>query len=171
MIFLETFSLVETNQAKYLEVLEFAREKHNNIFGHYETTKNYGNYNLFAITATDPLMYALFMELRVKVKSALGTRPLWIQAWLNAHSQHEVLQMHNHSWPYHGYISIDPKKTNTVFEDITIENKVGQVYFGKGGNKHRVDVVDCYEGKRITIGFDINDRPGERSRYVSFIPF
>ena len=171
MIFLERSSLIENNLKGFEGILDFARFKFNDLYGHEEFTKAYPTYNMFTLTATDSLMYQLFKELQVMVRSVLGEQPLWIQCWMNYHTQSEVLDWHNHDWPWHGYITIDPKKTNTVFEDITIENKPAQIYFGEGHKKHKVEVLEPYEGHRITLGYDITNKAGERSKYVSFIPF
>ena len=46
--------------------------------------------------------------------------PLWIQCWLNYHSDKQVLDWHDHKWLFHGYISIDPKDTKTIFENGSI---------------------------------------------------
>jgi hypothetical protein len=93
-----------------------------------------------------------------------------MQSWMNQHKQEEVLGWHNHDWDWHGYISIEPKKTNTVFKDFVVENKVGQIYFGEGHKSHKVEVLEPYEGLRTTIGFDITSKIDTRSKYVSFIP-
>lgn len=171
MIFLERSSLIEDNLQGFEGILDFARFKFNDIYGHTEFTKAYSTYNVFTLTATDSLMYSLFKELQLRVRSVLGDQPLWMQCWMNYHTQQDVLDWHDHDWQWHGYITIDPKKTNTVFEDFTVENKPGQIYFGEGHKKHKVEVLEPYEGHRITLGYDITNKSGERSKYVSFIPF
>lgn len=171
MIFLEHSKLIEKNLQEFEGILDFARFKFNDLYGHTDFTKAYSTYNVFALTSTDSLMYELFKELQLRVRSVLGDQPLWMQCWMNHHSQNQVLDWHNHDWPWHGYIAVDPKKTNTVFEDFTVENKPAQIYFGEGHKKHKVEVLEPYDGHRITLGFDITNKPGERSRYVSFIPF
>ena len=171
MIFLERSSLIEDNLQGFEGILDFARFKFNDIYGHTDFTKAYYTYNVFTLTSTDSLMYALFKELQHRVRSVLGEQPLWMQCWMNHHTQDHVLDWHDHDWAWHGYITIDPKKTNTVFEDFTVENKPGQIYFGEGHKKHKVEVLEPYEGHRTTLGFDVTNKPGERSRYVSFIPF
>jgi hypothetical protein len=65
------------------------------------------------------------------------------------------LDWHGHGFDYHGYISIDPKNTYTDFKDYRIDNKAGQIYFGPGHRSHKVVALEAYEGKRITLGFDI----------------
>jgi hypothetical protein len=171
VIFLERSSLIEDNLQGFEGILDFARFKFNDIYGHTEFTKAYSTYNVFTLTATDSLMYSLFKELQLRVRSVLGDQPLWMQCWMNYHTQQDVLDWHDHDWQWHGYITIDPKKTNTVFEDFTVENKPGQIYFGEGHKKHKVEVLEPYEGHRITLGYDITNKSGERSKYVSFIPF
>ena len=72
--------------------------------------------------------------------------------------ENEVLERHNHpDCLFHGYISIDPKDTETEFEDYTIANETGNLYIGDAGIMHQVNVLSPFEGKRITIAFDIED--------------
>ena len=170
MIFLEESKLIVENQQGFNSIMEFAAFKFEDVYGHRDFTKAYAGYNLFTHTATDLLMYKLFKELQSRVRSVLGDQPLWMQSWMNQHKQEEVLDWHNHDWDWHGYISIEPKKTNTVFEDFVVENKVGQIYFGEGHKLHKVEVLEPYEGLRITLGFDITNKIDTRSKYVSFIP-
>jgi hypothetical protein len=124
-----------------------------------DTTESYRTYNIFSMTAGSICFYNLFIELNKIIRTELPNGPLWMQAWINIHEQENVLDWHNHYWPYHGYISIDPKNTVTEFENYTVENKIGQIYFGPGNRMHRVKVVSPYEGKRITIGYDVTPDP------------
>ena len=73
---------------------------------------------------------------------------------------------------FHGYISIDPKNTKTIFEDGTvINNKVGNIYIGPCNLKHKVEVNEPYEDERITLGFDvINSDFKKQNDKISFIP-
>ena len=118
---------------------------------------SYTQYNIFGATSPSPHMYQLFKEIRDIVRDQMPTGKLWIQSWVNHHYENELLGWHNHSSKFHGYISIAPMHTNTEFEDFTIENKVGQLYFGPGGLRHRVVPTSDmpFEDKRITIAFDI----------------
>lgn len=50
-------------------------------------------------------------------------KKIWMQAWLNYHDHDQVLDWHNHSAPYHGYISIEPQDTTTEFGDWEIKMK------------------------------------------------
>ena len=53
----------------------------------------------------------------------------------------------------------DEKNTQTIFDNWTIDNKPGQIYFGPGHAQHEVKVLEPYEGYRTTIGFDIHTIP------------
>lgn len=174
MIFLQRSEFIVKNLAEIENSLEFARFKFKDVMGTTEYTKAYGIYNLFALLHSDALFYQIFIDLRERVRTALKlepNQPLWMQAWMNADRPEGVLDWHDHEWPWHGYISIDPKNTNTVFEDGVVKNVPGQIYFGDGNNRHKVEVLEPYEGLRTTIGFDVTNVVGERTRYVSFIPF
>ena len=178
MIFLETSSLIVNNMKEIEESLEFAVFKFNDNYGNMEMTGKHTTYNLFALLCMDLNFYNLYAELQHRVRAVLGyDKPLWMQAWLNFHKEEDVLPWHDHSWPWHGYICINPQKTNTVFRDFEggpeypVENKPGQIYFGEGGRFHKVEVVESYSGFRTTIGFDVTDQIGGRVKSVSFIPF
>lgn len=125
----------------------------------------YQNYNVFSLVGASEDFYNLYNELHeiIKTTYASNNQYLWFQSWLNLHSQNEVLNWHNHSWYAHGYICIDPKNTQTVFRDYTIKNELGNIYVGPGYREHKVEVLENFEGKRITLGFDIENTQEVRS--------
>ena len=147
----------------YDEIVHSLNEAHKvfeTVFPDKDSTWSYNKYNVFTLTSPSTAWYSLYVELREFVRKELGDdRPLWLQSWINYHKHDEVLDWHGHEFDYHDYISIDPKKTNTVFENWTIENKPGQIYFGPGFVKHKVEVLEPYEGYRTTLGFDIHTIP------------
>ena len=103
------------------------------------------------------MYHRLFMDLqKIMRQIANNNEPLWYQSWLNFHNQKEVLDWHNHSdCLFHGYISIDPKNTETEFKNFKIKNETGKIYIGPAGYLHRVNVLKPFTGKRITIAFDV----------------
>jgi|TARA_B110000967_G_C18807269_1_gene521685 hypothetical protein len=149
------------NKTQIFDHLDNAHRNFHKLFpSSNDSTWSYNLYNVFALTAPSTIFHGIYKELGTFVKSHLGNeRPLWIQAWLNYHKHDECLTRHGHEFDYHGYISIDPKKTNTVFDNWTIENKPGQIYFGPGNAMHEVQVLEPYEGYRTTIGFDVHTIP------------
>ena len=178
MIFLETSSLILDNIDEIRKSIDFAGFKYHDNFGNHDMTTNHMNYNLFSLLSLDLNFYNLYAELQHRIRGVLGyDKPLWMQAWLNVHAEGAVLDWHDHLWPWHGYICIDPQKTNTVFRDpkdgseYKVENKRGQIYFGNGGIFHKVEVVESYPDFRTTIGFDVTDQVGGKLKNVSFIPF
>jgi hypothetical protein len=123
-----------------------------------DSTWTYKFYNTFAVTAPSPLFYELFTDLKTVIREYAGhDRPLWMQSWINYHHPHQLLDWHDHHWPFHGYISIDPKKSNTVFDEYTIENAVGNIYIGPGYRRHKVEATERFFTPRITLGFDVLD--------------
>lgn len=137
-------------------------EKFLRRYGHLKlsSTWAYHHYNVFSLSATSVHFYNIYKEFIDCLKDFLSYQEtkyeyIWQESWLNYHSQNEVLNWHNHDFPYHGYLSIDPKNTTTLFENYEIENKIGQFYFGSGFKKHAVRVNERYEGKRITLAYDI----------------
>ena len=135
-----------------------------------DTTRAYHTYNIFSLTAGSIYFYNLYQELRNIIRTELPNDPLWIQAWVNLHTEERVLDWHNHHWCYHGYISIDPKNTITEFENYYIENKIGQIYFGPGRRMHRVKVLESYDDIRITIGYDVTSNPIMNTGCLGLIP-
>ncbi len=160
-------TFIANNQLDIIEDLRIAHRLFETLFPNKESTWSYNLYNIFSLTAPSTNFYQIYQELRTLIRSELGEdRPLWLQAWLNYHKSDQVLDWHNHDFEYHGYISIDPKKTNTVFEEYSIENKVGQIYLGPGYRKHKVEVLKPFDGERITIGFDVQTIP--QNPYVTY---
>jgi hypothetical protein len=141
-------------------------------------TIEYPNYNVFCLTSNSILFYNLFQELNFHIRSFIGdNRPLWLQSWLNIHKENELknqLKDHYHDADYHGYISIDPKTTTTIFKNYKIENKIGQIYIGPGGEKfkHYVKINESFQGNRITLGFDVQTNKNTISSIsnIGFIP-
>lgn len=118
---------------------------------------SYTQYNIFGATSPSPHMYQLFTEIRNVVREINPVGKLWIQSWINHHYENELLGWHNHSSTWHGYVSIEPWNTITEFDDFKIVNKIGQIYIGPGGLRHRVVAADDFPflDKRITVAFDI----------------
>ena len=137
-----------------------------------DSTWSYKYYNIFAATSPSPIWYNLYKDLRDIVRDYVKTdKPLWIQSWLNFHEPNEVLDWHNHHWPYHGYISIDPKGTRTVFEGYEVKNEIGNIYIGPGYRMHKVEVDNPeFNGPRITLGFDVHDNPDRPWDQWSLLP-
>ena len=52
---------------------------------------------------------------------------------------------------------IRDRDSETEFEDYTITNETGNLYIGEAGIMHQVNVLSPFEGKRITIAFDVED--------------
>lgn len=134
-------------------------------FNDTDSTWNYWRYNFFVMMGRNKLFYNLFKEVSAIVRKKVGSdQPIWCQSWINFHKDYEVLNWHTHDFEFHGYISIDPKKTKTIFKDWNrenstgdeweIENKVGNLYLGPGEVPHKVEVLEAYNGNRITIGLD-----------------
>ena len=141
----------------------------------------YNRYNVFSVMAGNIHFYKIYKD----IISALSTfvkemditydEQLWMQCWLNHHDCDEVLAKHDHSSPIHGYVSIEPQLTNTEFYDncipyntlYSIDNTVGQIYIGPGKREHAVINTGEYDQKRITLGFDIDDK---NSFNVGMIP-
>jgi hypothetical protein len=155
--------LIEDNYEEFLNVTEMVYQKLKSEFSS-DTTWNYDKYNLFVESSTSVLYYYLYRDLCHCIRDfnrKMGgddTNPIWMESWLNFHSNEDIksLDWHGHEWDFHGYVSVDPKNTITVFKDFAVENKTGLIYLGTCGEemKHRVHVNEPYDGNRITIAFD-----------------
>tara|TARA_B100000029_G_C17547590_1_gene948983 strand:+ start:313 stop:939 length:627 start_codon:yes stop_codon:yes gene_type:complete len=154
---------------------------HDSTLSQTEAQSGFSFYNVFALTSPSPLFWLLFRDIRRIVRNSINPvtckmedgQPLWIQSWINYHTPGQVLDWHGHDYPWHGYVSIDPKDTTTVFkgdEEYYINNSAGNIYFGPGDRSHKVIVNSDYTGPRITIGFDILDEPSLPDDSFSLIP-
>jgi hypothetical protein len=123
----------------------------------------YSFYNVYSLTTPSPYFYELYRILKSIVRMHLGeNRMIWMQSWMNFQNSDNVLDWHNHTFPYHGYVSIDPYNTTTKFRNnetkeivYEIENHPGQIYFGPGFRPHKVFANEQFSKPRITLGFDI----------------
>lgn len=151
---------INENQKDIIEDIVIAHKLFRQMFPESSSTWSYNKYNVFSLTACSTNFYEIYKELRNLIRSNVGIeKKIWMQSWINylKYDELKTLDWHGHDFPYHGYISIDPKNTQTVFKDYTIENKVGQIYLGPGHRMHKVVSSEPYLGDRITIGFDIVD--------------
>ena len=136
-----------------------------------DSTWSYNFYNIFCVTSPSPLWYDLFVELKSIIRDYVGhDKPLWMQSWLNFHMPDQVLDWHNHEWPYHGYISIDPKNTETIFDNYKVKNELGNIYIGPGNRMHKVEVIESFTTPRITLGFDVHEEPDFPYEQFSLMP-
>jgi hypothetical protein len=123
----------------------------------------YSFYNVYSLTTPSPYFYELYRVFKSIIRMHLGeNRMIWFQSWMNFHSSDTVLDWHTHTFPYHGYISIDPYNTTTKFRNdetkeivYEVENYPGQIYFGPGYRPHKVFVNEQFNKPRLTLGFDI----------------
>ena len=124
----------------------------------YDSTWSYDKYNIFSYASPKKIWTDLYRELRDCAIDFIGNdKDLCYQSWLNFHLEHQLLDWHDHKWPYHGYISIQPLQSKTVFEDFTVSNEIGNIYIGHGNLQHKVE-CDQVNKPRITLGFDITDQ-------------
>ena len=179
--FVTNFPYIKKNLKHFEDYAYLAHERLERVFGKKDPTKLYECYNLISLLAGSEKYYKLFKDIFLIVRKYSNTKkPLWIQCWLNIHNSNEVLQWHTHyDSLFHGYISINPKNTETEFEQYKIKNKIGNVYIGPSNRHHKVKINKFFDGKRITIGFDVFDencvkkmyeRDGKLMLNISFIP-
>jgi len=136
---------------------EDAKKRFDSLFPKTSTTWGYQSYNIFTLTSGSLRFYKLFNDIKKISREYLKTdEPLWLQSWMNYHNMNEVLDWHIHyDCSAHGYVSINPMKTKTVFEKFAVENQVGRLYIGKPFTEHKVEILENYSLPRITIAFDI----------------
>jgi len=148
---------VVENKKQLLKECYDSIERFNIMFPQKSTTWSYRSYNTFNLTSGSVLFYNLFNDLKSIIRNYQGNNdPLWMQSWINLHEQHEVLDWHNHvDTNFHGYISIEPFNTKTIFNGYEIKNETGLAYIGPSYKKHKVIVNEPFIDKRITIAFDV----------------
>tara|TARA_R110002124_G_C8704758_1_gene494303 strand:+ start:146 stop:670 length:525 start_codon:yes stop_codon:yes gene_type:complete len=164
--------LIQNNHSLFVDKCNKTYERITYLINNKDTTWNYNLYNVFTVTAGDVYFHKLFKELVNIIKNYhKKDEPLWVQCWLNYHSDKQVLDWHDHKWLFHGYISIDPKDTKTIFENgFEVKNKPGNIYIGPCNVKHKVVVEKPYSGYRITLGFDVINEPNYQINTTSFVP-
>jgi hypothetical protein len=163
--------LIIDNQEQMIREIDQSYAYFKRNFGKLSSTWGYAFYNIFALTSPSPVFYQLFQELKTVIRNYMGhDRPLWIQSWANYHMSNEVLDWHDHNWPHHGYISIRPHKTKTVFKEYEVMNEVGNIYIGPGHRLHKVEVLEEFDTPRITLGYDILEDPGMPYEQFSLMP-
>lgn len=147
------FEYIKENQS---EIINIANQCHDTLIsdGFGDTTWSYYLYNIFGVSSPSFHFLQIYKKLVEIIKENVEEQ-CFLQAWLNYHDYDQVLDWHNHSSPYHGYISIEPQDTTTEFGDWQIKNECGNIYFGRGNVRHRVVNNSHYSGKRITIGYDV----------------
>lgn len=159
------------NQENFIKECFYLKDKFSKKFEGQDTTFSYKEYNVFAATAPSPIWWDLFTEIHQVIRQNLPhAHRLWMQSWLNFHEHNEVLDWHNHTWPYHGYVCIEPQDTTTVFEDYEIKNEMGNIYFGSGYKPHKVRNDTQFDGIRMTIGFDVCLSPSRPFEQWSLMP-
>ena len=139
-------------------------------YGKKSSTAFYRYYNCISLLAGSIKYYKMFKDVfKIIRKYSKTKKPLWFQCWLNFHKEKDLLQWHNHPDAlFHGYISIEPKKTETVFKNYIIKNKTGNVYIGPSLNYHKVISKDPYITERITIAFDVIDEKTIKKLYTKY---
>lgn len=147
------FEYIKENQS---EIINIANQCYDSLIsdGFGDTTWSYYLYNIFGVSSPSFHFLQIYKKLTEIIKENVEEQ-CFLQAWLNYHNYDQVLDWHNHSSPYHGYISIEPQDTTTEFSDWQIKNECGNIYFGRGNVRHRVVNNSHYSGKRITIGYDV----------------
>ena len=169
--------LIKNHHSLFINQCKKAYDKIQQLINSKDTTWGYNDYNIFSVTSASLLFYKLFKDLNFYIRDYIKhDEPLWLQAWLNYHPTKEILSnslgekhgFHFHESSYHGYISIDPQPTTTIFRNqLRIQNQPGQIYIGpgklhktgkNGGWEHYVKINSPITQPRITIGFNILDQ-------------
>ena len=147
----------------------YFKESDNDFKG---STAHYMKYNAITLLRGLPHYNVVFDELLSIICEYYegDSETIFVKAWINYHSEDELLDWHDHQSLFHGYLSIRPHDTVTEFKDGKIENEVGSMYIGPGNLKHRVVSNTKFTEKRITIAFDVNDKIEELSNPFIQVP-
>ena len=150
-------NLISDNHKDLLMECIKGKDRFDIFYPNQSTTWTYDSYNVFSLTSGSELFYKLYYEIQKIVRGYVKVEePLWLQSWMNFHKKEEVLDWHDHECCIaHGYVSINPHNTKTVFEDFEVDNEVGKLYIGKPYMKHKVVIEEEFDSPRITIAFDV----------------
>ena len=161
---------IKNNIKHFKKYADLAYERFKFSYGNKSSTAFHKYYNCVSLLFGSTYYYKMFKDVfKIIRKYSNSKKPLWFQCWLNIHKKDEVLKWHTHyDSLYHGYISIDPKNTETVFENYIIKNKIGNVYIGPSYRYHKVVNKKPYDDKRITIGFDVMDEKTIKKLYKKY---
>jgi len=171
-------SEIVNNKEEFVRQIESSRNSLMSIYPDIDSTWGYNVYNIFAVSAGYEMFYNLYKDLQFIVRDYLQKdEPMWMQSWANYHYENDLLDWHAHfGWECHGYISIDPKNSTTMFDGFEINNEVGNIYIGPSTVQHKVYSNGQYDGHRITCGFDIGskdvllDMQERNAINISFMP-
>jgi hypothetical protein len=167
----KNFSYIKENHSHFIEYANLSHERfmfnYGKVFNQSSSTWFYRYYNITCLTFGSNLYFKMFCDLQKLIRKILKTKkPLWYQCWLNFHKKGEVLDWHTHKGSIaHGYVSIDPKESETEFKEYTIKNKIGNVYIGPSENSHRVNILKPFDGHRITMAFDVISENNVKDMY------
>jgi hypothetical protein len=147
------------NKDKFIEDANLAYKRFVFNYPKESSTWFYRYYNVTSLLFGSIYYYNFFINFKKLIRRYSNTnKPLWYQSWLNFDDKNKLLDWHEHKeCTFHGYVSIDPKETITEFKQYKIKNKIGNVYIGEANKLHKVSLLKQFEGKRITLGFDIID--------------
>ena len=167
---LVNFPYIKNNIKHFKKYAYLAHKRFEFNYGNNSSTDMYRYYNCIGLLIGSKEYYKMFKDIFKNIRKFSKTKePLWFQCWLNFHKKNELLKWHNHRESlFHGYVSIDPKNTETVFEKYTIKNKVGNFYIGPSYNYHKVVCKNNYEDERITIAFDVIDETKIKKLYKKY---
>ena len=161
---------IKKDIAHFKKYADLAHKRFEHKYGKQSTTGLYNQYNSMTLLVGSVKYYKMFKDVfKIIRKYANTKKPLWLQSWLNIHDKQQLLTWHNHGDSlFHGYISIDPKNTETVFKDYIIKNKIGNVYIGPSASYHKVVCKKKFKDKRITIAFDVVDEKSIKETYNKY---
>ena len=161
---------IKNNIKHFKKYADLAHKRFKFNYGDQSSTRFYRYYNCMGLLVGSTYYYKMFQDIfKIIRKYANTKKPLWLQSWLNIHDEQELLTWHNHSDSlFHGYVSIDPKDTETVFKNYTIKNKIGNVYIGPSANYHKVVCKKKFKDKRVTIAFDVINEKGIKETYNKY---
>lgn len=150
---------IKNNVKDFISDCNIVYKRFNHQFPNESTTKFFRYYNMEGLSVGLTNFYLLFTNLKKLIRQIVNhNNPLWYQCWINFHEYGKTLDWHTHDeCSLHGYLSIDPKDSNTMFKDYSINNEIGKLYLGNPSSPHKVCVNKYYIGHRITIAFDVYD--------------
>ena len=111
------------NQAEFVSDCTTLFKRLTKDLKNYDTTWTYDQYNIFSYASPKQIWTDLFRELRDCAIDFIGNdKDLCYQSWLNYHLEHQLLDWHDHEWPYHGELKdgINKPKIDISEEELDV---------------------------------------------------
>ena len=171
----QLYELVGLNQKSLIDHIKVSRDKFNHLYGGFEhATKYYYLYNFFTISSCNQDVYLLYLKLLKCIKQyfdfkSINASQVWMQTWMNIHTENNVLTSHSHAYPIHGYLSLSNHDTDTVFTDelpvVDVTYKDGRFFYLSSNKIFQGSLVTTLDTDDDAISTSVSNVPPSDPTY------